>query len=129
MKNIKKWNIKEVWELPQKCLLHWSQVMNSCTCVVKWGNDGTKITNLSVMFHWDGSFITMWHYYITQTQTFIDDFSMPSSVYACTGRCTWEITKKLSSTITPLIGEMLGHTNAKVGTSPNFTPWCMVFVG
>ena len=47
--------------------------------IVNWGNDGTKITNLSVTFHW--SFTTMWHHFKQQMQNFIDKFHVPSLVY------------------------------------------------
>ena len=46
--------------------------------IFKWGNDGTKITTLSVMFH--RSFTTMWYHFNPQMQNFIDNFHVPSLV-------------------------------------------------
>ena len=47
----------------------------------------------------------------------------------CTGRRKWQITEKPSPIITPLIGEMLGHTKGKVGTVSRLYPMIYVFYG
>ena len=47
----------------------------------------------------------------------------------CTGRRKWQITEKPSPIITPLIGEMLGHTKGKVGRVSRLYPMIYVFYG
>ena len=61
--------------------LRWvnSTILNNKIWLVKWVNDGTKITKLSVTFH--GSFTTMWHLFNPRMQNFIDKFCVPSTVY------------------------------------------------
>ena len=116
----------------QSKFIHFKKIYATISCwqlklkinyIVKWGNDGTKITNLSVMFH--RSFTTMWHHFNPQMQNFIDNFHVPSSVYrSLYMRNYW----KTSPIITPLIGEMLGHTKGKVGTAPHLYPMIYAFL-
>ena len=93
--------------------------------IVKWGNDGTEITSLSVMFH--RSFITMWHHFNPQMQNFVDNFCVPSSVYGLLYmRNYW---KTVSHNYPNDSGKCWNIPRVKLGQYPIFTPWYMLFMG
>ena len=90
--------------------------------IVRWGNDGTKITNLFVTFH--QSFTTRWHHFNPQMQNFIDNFHVPSLVYRSLCMRKYLKTKSQNYSID---WENVGTYEGKVGTMPHLYPMIYVF--